>query len=352
MSQWSQAYLARYEENLAYTELQTEHARFVVESVAKASGLPILLPVTARTKSVASLRAKLRRHAPRKKLYDRIGVRVVCYYVSDVDALIKAFKRALDWDVGLSSDRRVMLGTTQFGYRSVHLVVRVRDSSLGLAAFGALEAEWFELQVRTVLEHAWAEIEHKVRYKARLKYPDATERTINAVAGTLELLDAQFAELRTAPARVVAVHRLSYESGQDLDEPFDAARLMAYFEATRPAGLSWTDAAQSGKPFLLHSESVCLEALASSGIVTAALASKAIRSRSLVNDLLAYASATGLAVDSISHPAVAVLLAASADADLVLGSFSELLSDEPLTRLVTRRASLAGQARARGRATK
>ena len=339
LSKWSQRYLARYEADFVTVARQTELARQAVESIAVGTNLPILLPVGARAKSLESLRAKLRRHTPHRKLYDRIGVRLICYYVSDVDSLVEQLKQRFDWDRELSKDQRIALGTKQFGYRSVHLVARMRDSSFGLVAFSALRDEWFEIQVRSLLEHAWAEIEHEVRYKALMTYPTAIERQLNAVAGTLELLDSEFGVLRVARDRVVTGHRDMYASGGELNTTLDAARLMGFLEATRPSGLGWAEAARRGKPFRVHSETACLEALASIGITTAKQATAALRSRSFQNDLLSYASATGLAVAAISHPVVAVLLAASMDPRTVLGSFPELLSDEPLTRLVTARAS-------------
>lgn len=339
LSTWSQRYLTKYEAELLNVARQTELARDAVESVAVGTNAPILLPIGARAKSLDSLRAKLRRHTPHRKLYDRIGVRIICHYVSDIDPLVEQLKLRFDWDRELSKDRRLSLGTKQFGYRSVHLVVQMRDSSLGLAAFSALRGEWFEIQVRSLLEHAWAEIEHEVRYKARMTYPTAVERQLNAVAGTLELLDSEFGALRMARDKVVTAHRDSYALGAELNVTFDAARLMGFLEATRPSGLSWADAVRRGKPFRVHSETACLEALASVGIGTAKQAGAALRSRQLQNDLVSYASATGLAVTAISHPVVAVLAAASMDPQLVVDSFPELLSDEPLTRLVMARAS-------------
>jgi hypothetical protein len=75
-----------------------------------------------------------------------------------------------------------------FGYRSLHYVCR---------AEGGLPAEArFEIQVRTLLEHAWAEIEHDLGYKSPEAIPAAARRRLHRLAGLLELADQEFGAIR------------------------------------------------------------------------------------------------------------------------------------------------------------
>jgi hypothetical protein len=55
-----------------------------------------------------------------------------------------------------------------------------------------LRKRWFEIQVRSLLEHAWAEIEHEIVYKSGITQPDAVRRRFAALAGSLELFDSEF----------------------------------------------------------------------------------------------------------------------------------------------------------------
>jgi putative GTP pyrophosphokinase len=50
----------------------------------------------------------------------------------------------------------------------------------------------FEVQVRTILQHAWAEIEHDRNYKFAGVLPSEIERNFNLLAGTLEIVDNEF----------------------------------------------------------------------------------------------------------------------------------------------------------------
>jgi hypothetical protein len=62
---------------------------------------------------------------------------------------------------------------------------------------GELPAEArYEIQARTVLEHAWAEIEHDLGYRSRDAVPDAVRRRLNRLAGLLELADQEFVAIR------------------------------------------------------------------------------------------------------------------------------------------------------------
>jgi hypothetical protein len=54
----------------------------------------------------------------------------------------------------------------------------------------------FEIQVRSILQHAWAEIEHDLGYKSKQSVPKQIRRRFSRVAGLLELADAEFAAIR------------------------------------------------------------------------------------------------------------------------------------------------------------
>src|SRR5439155_19155749 len=94
-----------------------------------------------------------------------------------------------------SIDKRTELGLKEFGYQSVHVIARVRSSSPNLGWFREVGPDWFEIQVRSILQHSWAEIEHEVVYKSGVAYPQSFKRAFSALAGTLEILDKQFESL-------------------------------------------------------------------------------------------------------------------------------------------------------------
>lgn len=162
------------------------------------------LSVTARTKSVASFAAKADRHIDGRRLYtdplseitDQIGVRVITYLRDDVAAVANL----LGEEMQLLDDRDMGVETAsegRWGYASRHLLVGVEG-----------EQQPASVQVRTILQHAWAEFEHDVRYKGSIPEEDAPDldRRFTLAAGLLELADREFSAIRerlrsTAPAQ-------------------------------------------------------------------------------------------------------------------------------------------------------
>lgn len=49
-----------------------------------------------------------------------------------------------------------------------------------------------EIQVRTTLQHAWASIEHKLRYKSDIKLPEEERRELSSIAASFESYDKAF----------------------------------------------------------------------------------------------------------------------------------------------------------------
>jgi ppGpp synthetase/RelA/SpoT-type nucleotidyltranferase len=165
------------------------------------------LSVTGRTKSVASFSAKANRTDGDRLLYpdpleqitDQIGVRVITYVHSDVAAVAELLDDQLtildDRDLGEETAR-----SGRFGYASRHLLVRSDDSGEDDDGDGhpELAGERASIQVRTVLQHAWAEFEHDIRYKGNVPEDAAADldRRFTLAAGLIELADREFATIR------------------------------------------------------------------------------------------------------------------------------------------------------------
>src|SRR5262249_10940698 len=144
--------------------------------------------VSCRAKDPSSLKRKLRLKGytnPEKQLTDRIGLRVITYYSDGVDQVVDKLARSFTIDAKNSVDKRKQLSVEEFGYRSVQLVAKAKDPGSRHLKFAGLKDIWAEIQVRSILEHAWAEIQHAIIYKSQIKYPDTVLRRFAALAGTL-----------------------------------------------------------------------------------------------------------------------------------------------------------------------
>lgn len=157
--------------------------------------------ITLRVKDPASLAAKLARpdrsYRALWDVTDLLGLRVVTYFDDAVDQVAQVIERRLPIDLTRSIDkRRATPGA--FGYRSLHYV-------FALDAPGRLPAvARGELQIRTALEHAWAEVEHDLGYKAPGAVPATIRHRLSRLAGLLEVADREFVAIRDELAAYAA----------------------------------------------------------------------------------------------------------------------------------------------------
>lgn len=158
--------------------------------------------VTARVKEWRSLRSKSRKRRPDgtlmyphpwQDIHDLIGVRVTTYHSTEIPRIIEALTEV--FEVRRSVDKTAQTRVSgSFGYGSHHLILRVPPAQVTpvLQAYAGRE---FEVQIRTVLQHAWAEFEHDIRYKRRGntgKLAPEVDRAFTLAAGLIELADQQF----------------------------------------------------------------------------------------------------------------------------------------------------------------
>ncbi|ROR92875.1 DUF429 domain-containing protein [Nocardioides aurantiacus] len=213
------------------------------------------LTVTGRTKTVASFAEKARRLGldgeplypdAARQIADTIGLRVITYVHGDVDTVADLLREQLlvrdDRDMGQETAQE-----GRFGYASRHLQVALdpeRPVAAGLEPLVGLTAQ---VQIRTVLQHAWAEFEHDIRYKGSIPEEHAHDfdRRFTLAAGLLELADREFSTIRDtlrAPERRTPSDTGVEEAATDPRagiEPRDLAAFLAgqYAEA----GWSRTD---------------------------------------------------------------------------------------------------------------
>jgi putative GTP pyrophosphokinase len=204
--------------------------------------------VTGRAKSVASFAGKAARTSggepvypePLTQITDQVGVRVVTYLHGDVTAVADLLADQLsvldDRDLGQETARQ-----GRFGYASRHLLVAV-DRVKGVpSAYESLREHSASVQVRTILQHAWAEFEHDVRYKGTIPeehVPDL-DRRFTLAAGLLELADREFSAIRDRLQATMGHQQLTI----DENDPRISASDLATFLAGRfqDAGWSRTD---------------------------------------------------------------------------------------------------------------
>lgn len=229
-------YAARRPDLVAATEQYLK----LVTSLLDEAGINYL-SITARTKSVDSFAAKANRRAadgtplysdPLVEITDQVGLRVITYLRADVDAVANLLAEEMrlldDQDMGLQTARQ-----GRWGYASRHLLFGVEGEQYPAS-----------IQVRTVLQHAWAEFEHDVRYKGSVPAEHVSEldRRFTLAAGLLELADREFTEIRERLRLTMTEDQEAEAAGFSRDARIPTSVLATYLGNRFPdAGWSRTD---------------------------------------------------------------------------------------------------------------
>ena len=149
----------------------------------------LVAAVESRVKTEDSLAGKLelkgQKYHSLADITDILGLRVITFYSDDVDKVATAVERLFEVDWENSIDKRKILEIDSFGYLSLHYICSLPDFPYR-----------FEIQMRTLLQHAWANMNHDTGYKSGVEIPARYVRNLSRLAGMLELVDDEFSKIR------------------------------------------------------------------------------------------------------------------------------------------------------------
>jgi len=185
-----QMILEEYNEFLPEAEQIKEEVLSKIRQALADNNL-LVANVEGRVKTEKSLAGKLELKGNKyhflSDITDIVGVRVITFYTDDVDKIAAIAENAFEVDWDNSVDKRKMHEIDSFGYNSLHYICRLPGHE-----------QRFELQMRTTLQHMWATMHHDTGYKSDVEIPREHIRTMNRLAGMLELADDEFSRMRTS----------------------------------------------------------------------------------------------------------------------------------------------------------
>ena len=215
-----QAILEEYRQAKQSCDEAAVKVRTMLEKVFKRSGL-IVAAIESRVKTESSLAGKLElkgsKYASLADITDIVGVRVITFYTDDVDKVASAVEKLFKVDWENSVDKRKLHEIDSFGYMSLHYICSMDGFPYR-----------FEIQMRTVLQHAWANMNHDTGYKSGVEIPIEYRRSLSRLSGLLELADEQFSIIRADLADYRRRVQALVASGNLSEVPLDGDSFRSY----------------------------------------------------------------------------------------------------------------------------
>ncbi len=153
--------------------------------------------VSHRTKTWESFRKKAANlRDPRSEVHDFCGLRIVTYFTSEAQRAALLVRQLFAVEEEHSIDKGKELGADRIGYRAIHLICRLKDPRMSVEEWREFADIRFEVQIATILGHAWAQFEHDRGYKSPVgKLPPELERRMKLAAGLLEVADRELDDI-------------------------------------------------------------------------------------------------------------------------------------------------------------
>ncbi|WP_207848787.1 MULTISPECIES: hypothetical protein [unclassified Pseudomonas] len=169
---------------------------------------------------------------PLTDVTDLAGVRVVCLYSADLLEIEKIIRT--EFTIIEEINKLAEFDPNQFGYRATHFIVKLGKTSSG-ARYDDLKNFVCEIQIRTVVQDAWAIIQHHMAYKKESQIPPKLHRKLNSLAALFETVDDQFELIRNQrDTYLSSVREILNEPNGLLDTEINMDSLIEYLKWTFP----------------------------------------------------------------------------------------------------------------------
>lgn len=129
----------------------------------------------------------------KRSLGDFFALRIICPFLEDIETIERLITG--HFDVSGTERKSSQHSFREFGYDSVHLMIKPKQKMFRTALPGVRNV--CEVQLRTILQDAWAEVEHELVYKSDISLPkESIRRKLASLNATLTLSDLIFQEIR------------------------------------------------------------------------------------------------------------------------------------------------------------
>lgn len=241
-SPYHQDIVRQFHEKRGLYETFTQRLYHLLEELLSQSGIPID-HLECRVKTLESFLEKIERkkyyHDAFGKMTDIAGIRVVTYYQDHIEQVRDLLQREFTIDADQSVDKSADLEANRFGYRSLHVIISLLPARAALPEWRDFQELAAEVQIRSILQHAWAVFSRQFDYKAPSFAPDKIRRQLFSLSARLESADDDFSRLRDEITAITQAYQQEVTHGQ-LELPLDLDSLRQFMEQ-KVSLKTWTD---------------------------------------------------------------------------------------------------------------
>jgi putative GTP pyrophosphokinase len=220
-----------YSENKIIFEQLSKKVETIIQEILIDQKIPIHA-IYSRAKEIDSYSKKIEDSKytdPISQITDLSGIRIIAYVESDLEKISKIIEEHFEIDKENSIDKSQSLGTDKVGYRSIHFIGKLPNDRIKLPEYKKFGDLCFEIQIRTILQHSWAEIEHDKNYKFSGELPNYLKRRFKVLAGVLELADREFNQIAFEIDKYSATVNAETKKGK-LNIEIDSTSIKSYLD--------------------------------------------------------------------------------------------------------------------------
>ena len=150
---------------------------------------------------------------PLGDIQDMVGLRIITFVLKTIDETDAILSN--EFHIHERTDKSdVLKEEERFGYQSVHYIVSLKENRTILTEYRKYQDLVAEIQIRTILQHAWAEIEHDIQYKSVATIPAPYRRRFLTLAGLFEVADRELNSLQADDEALQEFAQQSVQQGE------------------------------------------------------------------------------------------------------------------------------------------
>lgn len=186
---------------------------------------------------------------------DVLGLRIICPFLEDLDIIEGLLTE--HFQIEEAERKGARNSFREFGYDSTHMLIRLKPWPVEEPI--PHTGDVCEIQLRTILQDAWAEVEHELVYKSDIALPnESIKRKLASLNATLTLSDLIFQEIRDYQKEIRHRGRKRRES---LEETLLAQDRIAFSPQTQGSASSAAASGTLPNPLASELERTMLSAL-------------------------------------------------------------------------------------------